>query len=290
MRFEFPQSIESNFEGYGNLVDFYNKTNDLFVDDIILDFKKAEWLEANLLAILGSILSNGQNNFNDIKIEGLSKYFKKLFSRNHFLSHFGGSKIPDYNDTTIKYRKFRMSEEKLFKEYLDRELLSKEVMPDMSRLFRKKINESIFEIFNNAVIHGHCQNVFSCGQYYPDKKRLDFTIVDMGKTIRANVNEYTNSDFSSEYAIKWAVMEGNTTKKGKIPGGLGLNLIREFIERNNGQVQIVSADGYWEQREGKEMVKHFSQVFPGTIVNLEFNIADRSSYCLSSEIDEENIF
>lgn len=105
-----------------------------------------------------------------------------------------------------------------------------------------------------------------------------------------NVNEYLRNNLSGEDAIKWAVGEDHTTKQGSIPGGLGLSLIRDFLEKNDGKIQIVSANGYWEQREGQEAVNQFSQVFPGTIVNLEFNIEDKSYYSLSSEVDEGNIF
>lgn len=290
MRFQFPDVINTNFDGYEILIVFYNKTDNLEFEEITLDFSNTIWFEANLTAVLGAILSNVQNNFNGIKIEGLSNNLNTLFSRNHFLSHFGGLKIPDYYDTTIKYRKFKPTEEKLFKDYLDRELLSKDTMPNMSILLKKKINESIFEIFNNAVIHGNCQSIFTCGQYYRTDKRLDFTIVDIGKTIKENVNEYLKSNLSGEDAIKWAVTEGHTTKRGQIPGGLGLSLIREFTQKNKGKIQIVSADGYWEQIEGIEKGKSFLEVFPGTIVNLEFNIADTSHYYLSSEIDEKDIF
>ena len=289
MQFEFPQNIKSDFDGYAALVDLSNKIGDIVFDDITFDLNRTAWFEANLTAVLGAILSDAQD-MNNIKFIGISGNIEKLLLRNHFLSHFGGLKIPDYYATTIKYRKFKITEEKLFKEYLDGELLSKKAMPDMSVLLKKKVNESIFEIFNNAVLHGNCRNVFSCGQYSPAKNKLDFTIVDLGKTIKANVNEYVRKDFSGEDAIKWAVAEGHTTKRGQIPGGLGLSLIREFIEKNTGKIQIVSADGYWEQKEGVETGKRFVQAFPGTIVNLEFNIADQSHYCLLSEIDKENIF
>ncbi len=290
MRFKFPKSIKSDFEGYNALMDFYNKTKNLVVEEIILDFDDTKWLEANLIAILGAILNKAQSELNDVRIENLSKNIKDLFSRNLFLSHFGGLQIPDYYETTIKYRKFKITEEKLFKDYLDRELLSKKAMPDMSILLRKKISESIFEIFNNAVIHGHCDNIFSCGQYYPNKKRLDFTIVDIGKTIKINVNDYMKKNFSGKSAIEWAVTEGNTTKQEAIPGGLGLSLIREFLKKNSGKIQIISADGYWEQKENSENSNVFSLSFPGTVVNLEFNIEDRNYYCFSSEINEKEIF
>ena len=290
MKFEFPQNIKSDFDGYATLVDLSNKIGDIDFDDITLDLNRTTWFEANLTAVLGAILSDAQDMFNDIKFIGISENINKLLLKNHFLSHFGGLKIPDFYDTTIKYRKFKMTEEKLFKEYLDRELLSKEAMPNMSVLLKKKINESIFEIFNNAVIHGNCQNIFTCGQYYPNKNRLDFTMVNLGKTIKTNVNSYVNNNLSGEETIKWAVTEGHTTKRGQIPGGLGLSLIREFLRKNSGRIQIISADGYWEQIEGIEKGKLFSQAFPGTIVNLEFNVTDQSHYYLSSEIDEGNIF
>ncbi|MBU0701450.1 ATP-binding protein [bacterium] len=290
MQFEFPQNISSDFGGYDTLVDLSNKISDIYFEDIPLDFSKTKWFDANLTAVLGAILSGSQDMLNDIKIKGVSEKIKVLLSRNHFLSHFGGLKIPDYYDTTIKYRKFKITEGKLFEDYLDSELLSKEAMPDMSVLLRKKINKSILEIFQNAVIHGHCNNIFSCGQYFRTKKRLDFTIVDLGKTIKTNVTEYVKNDLSGEDAIKWAVAEGNTTKCGQIPGGLGLSLICEFLRKNSGKIQIVSANGYWEQKSDNESSNVFSSSFPGTIVNLEFNIADQGHYCLSSEIDGDNIF
>lgn len=290
MRFKFPNNIKSDFEGYKALLDFSDRIKDLVLDEITLDFSNTEWFEANLIAILGAILNKAQLELNDIRIENLSTTIKDLLSRNYFLGYFGGLQIPDYHETTIKYRKFKITEEKLFKDYLDKELLSKKAMPDMSVLLRKKINESIFEIFNNAVIHGHCDNIFSCGQYYPRKKRLDFTIVDLGNTIRNNVNAYVKNNLSGEDAIKWAIIQGHTTKRGPIPGGLGLSLMREFLKKNGGKIQIISADGYWEQKGDSENSNVFSLLFPGTIVNLEFNIKDGNYYCLSSEINEKEIF
>lgn len=290
MRYEFPSNIRSNFEGYDFLVKFFSKTQKCIFDDILLDLSKTEWFEANLTAVLGAILSRLQFEPNTIKIENICNKIKNIFSRNYFLSYFSGAETPDYYATTVRYRKFKIAEEKLFKEYLDRELLSKEVLPEMSASLRKKINESIFEIFNNAILHGDCENIFSCGQYYHQKKRLDFTIVNLGRTIQTNVNEYLRKNLSGIETIQWAEHEGHTTKQSRIPGGLGFSLIKDFLKKNRGKIQIVSADGYWEQAESNETSRSFSEKFKGTIVNLEFNVADDNHYCLTSEIDENNIF
>ncbi|MFQ5709445.1 MAG: ATP-binding protein, partial [bacterium] len=71
---------------------------------------------------------------------------------------------------------------------------------------------------------------------------------------------------------------------------LGLKLIRESVELNRGKIQIVSSDGYWEQKQRRVKSDAFEQEFPGTIVNLEFNIDDKSYNKLSSEIAPEDIF
>jgi hypothetical protein len=221
---------------------------------------------------------------------GLSRRLETLLQRNHFLSHFGGTKLPDFYRSTVVYRKFKTNEEKLFKEYLDTELLSKKAMPNMSAQLRKRINESVFEIFNNAAIHGGCSHIFTCGQYFPNDRRLDFTIVDLGNTIRKNVSTFLDTELSGEQAIKWAVQEGHTTRTGPIPGGLGLSLIREFLKKNKGKIQIASADGFWQEAHGNEQSQVLAESFGGTIVNLEFNIVDRSYYYLSSEVKPHDIF
>ncbi|MFZ5515368.1 MAG: ATP-binding protein [Candidatus Zhuqueibacterota bacterium] len=290
MNIQLPSSVGSNFDGYDFLIDFCKKLDNLWLEEIILDFNNTSWFEANLLAILGALLNRAENELNTIKIRNLNSTLETLFQRNQFLSHFGGFNLQDYYRTTVKYTKFKSTDEKLFKFYLDGELLSQKALPKMSDRLRKKINESIFEIFNNAVTHGQCQHIFCCGQYYPRKLKLDFTVVDLGVTIKKNVVEYLGNNLSGKQAIKWAVAENNTTKTGSIPGGLGLKLIREFITLNCGKIQIISADGYWEQKENEIITQSFEHEFPGTIVNLEFNIDDKSSYLLSTELDHENIF
>lgn len=71
MKYEFPQNIRSSFEGYNVFIDFYNKTDDIFFDEIILDLKNTTWIEANLSAILGAILNKIENELNDVKIINL---------------------------------------------------------------------------------------------------------------------------------------------------------------------------------------------------------------------------
>ena len=69
-----------------------------------------------------------------------------------------------------------------------------------------------------------------------------------------------------------------------------MKLIKDFINLNKGKLQIASDAGYWSFQLGKFETKRFSMPFPGTVVNIEINTADKQSYRLASEIDPSNIF
>lgn len=294
MNVEFPRRLSSDFEGYSFLVDLYQQTKNLEFSTLILDFSYTTWFEANLCAALGAILNHVQDNLNTVELINLQPAQHDIFCRNHFLASFGGEKITDHYETTIKYRRNKLAEEKLIHRFLNDELLGKQDFPRLSTLAHKEIERNIFEIFSNAIIHGDCDYVHSCGQYYPQKQppRIDFTIVDMGKTIKKNVNDFLGEKLSAKKAIEWAIVHGNTTKpkERNIPGGLGFEIILKFLKLNNGKIQIVSSNGYWEFKRGKIRSNKLNNKFPGTIVNLEFNIDDDSFYFLEGEKNQEIIF
>ena len=100
----------------------------------------------------------------------------------------------------------------------------------------------------------------------------------------------TLNDLAPEQAIVWATEERNTTKRGQIPGGLGLKLLIEFIDLNGGRIQIVSDSGYWRRENRTTVPARLSQCFPGTVVSVEINTADKQSYALPSELTEADIF
>lgn len=292
MIIEIPNNIRSDFNGFDWFVNTYHGIKDINFETITFDFQYCRWFEANLCAVLGAICHKATQNLNDIEFINIASSVELVFSKNEFLKHFGGKWVfIDLNKTTIKYRRYQSTEQGLFKKYLDDELLSKEDMPNMTDLLKKKINESIFEIFENAVTHGASEYVFSCGQYYPQKSppRIDFTIVDLGKGIKSNVNQFLSKSLSGAEAINWAVEKNNTTKRGNTPGGLGLKLIRDFLRVNKGEIQIVSADGFWQQdKKNNIFASDLKRNFSGTIVNLEFNIDKESIYYLTKEANELN--
>ncbi|WP_422090989.1 hypothetical protein [Tenacibaculum ovolyticum] len=194
-------------------------------------------------------------------------------------------------DKEIAYKKFSINESENFNNYIKIELLEKPKFPLHTKKLGEKIQENIFEIFENARTHGNCTFIHTCGQFKNNK--LNISIVDSGISIINNVRNYLNdSNKPSCDCINWAMLKGNTTKTGDIPGGLGLDVIFQFIKLNKGRAQIISSNGYWEINSGKStFTQLLTNEFNGTIAILEFNLNDTNLYQLKSESKNlDNIF
>ena len=218
-----------------------------------------------------------------INVSSKNEAILSILKKNGFLANYGYEKNPDVNNTTIQYLKLRASDSRYFNSYVMNELLSRSDLPKMSDSLKKKIAESIYEIFVNAQIHSKSDYIYTCGQFFPHKEKIEFTIVDMGIGFKKHINDSFNFSLSSVQTIKWALINGNTTKKD-VPGGIGLSLLTEFIKLNRGKFQIISDDGFYEVGE-TENSGFLDSPFPGTIVNMEFRTDDTNSYRLSSESD-----
>jgi len=280
-------NIDNSFESYQRIIDFYNENKDSFFETINLSLEK--WFAANFSAALGAILDKLQKNLNEISFNFIQSDIKTIIQKNGFLSHFGYPKIPDINFTTIKYLKLKATDGRFFNAYVVNELLNRPELPEMTLQLKKKITESIYEIFVNAQIHSETDFIYTCGQFYPKKNKIEFTIVDTGIGFKNRVNKRFNTNLSSIKAIKWATIEGHSTKLG-ISGGIGLAILKEFILKNKGKIQIISDDGFYQFNADGEEYKIFTGAFPGTIINMQFRTDDNSSYSLASEESLEDIF
>ncbi len=290
MNFALP-TIRHDRYGFEALARLHSQTERCFCNDIEIDMKAAVWFDADMCAAFGAILYRLRGNLNSVQLINAAPRVETILSKNGFLSHYGRQKIPDHWGTTVAYQRFDVKDDRYFSGYIEHELIQRSEVPEMSQGLLKKFRESIFEIFSNAVLHSNSKlGIFSCGQFFPNKNRLVFTVADLGVGMRKKVCDYLEKDLSAEKAIRWAFEKHNTTKRDRIPGGLGLKLLCEFIDLNGGRIQIASDSGYWK-REDKQTITHqISELFPGTVVSIEINTADRTSYKLSSESEDNEIF
>lgn len=270
--------INTNLSSYNQFVALYAQLSKIDFDAIKINVK--DWFGANMSAVLGGILDKIALK-NTVSVSSGNAKIISILQKNTFLANYGYKIIPDVNGTAIKYLKLKPTESRFFNSYIINELLSRSAFPSMTDELRKKIAESIYEIFVNAQIHSNTDYIYTCGQFFPKKHKIEFTIVDMGDGFKKLINGRFNATLTSVQAIKWAVQDGHTTKTD-VSGGLGLSLLTEFIKLNNGKFQIISDDGFYEAGEF-EKTHILNAPFPGTIVNMQFRTDDTHSYRLSSE-------
>lgn len=253
--------------------------------------RNTTWFDADMCGSVGAILYYIGASLNTVRLMNVNPRVRSILSKNGFLTHYGEEQVPDRWGTTIAYQRFDIQDDRYFSEYIEREFIHRTEMPAMSTGLLKKFRESIFEIFSNAVLHSRSElGIFNCGQFFPHRGQLNLTVADLGVGMKKNVRDHTGIDISPEKAIEWATQARNTTKKGSVPGGLGLKLLREFIDLNRGCIQIVSDAGYWCRRNSRTTIRRLRHRYPGTVVSVEINTDDKHSYKLKSEESIDDIF
>jgi hypothetical protein len=266
-------SLYTDFSGIKRLFEFYHKAKDYYNTTIYIDFYHLEWFDANLSAIFGSILSKLSTENNLIfstDLNFLEDNFNVLF-RNGFLN--SENVVIDEQKSTISFKNFSPSDKNGFVSYLENDLLIHRGMPTLNSDQKEKILESLIEVFCNIQIHSKSESdFFVCGQYYPIKGVLIFTMVDLGVGFLPAINAKTNGSVNNSYdAILWALIKRNTTKTNS-PGGLGLSDLYRFLKESNGNLQIITGDTFWSIDLEQTLLKKFSfpNPFVGSILNLVF--------------------
>ncbi|MBP9742520.1 MAG: hypothetical protein KBD37_04085 [Burkholderiales bacterium] len=281
-------NINCDFLGYQNLINLYEECRVSFCEEIQISFIR--WFSANLCAPLGAIFDKlNMDTLGEIKIKSIPKEIQSIIQRNDFLAHYGFPRLKDHKNTTIRFIKLQPDDGKYFNNYINEELINHPELPNLSYALKKQITELVYEIFVNAKIHSKTKFIYTCGQFFPNKHSILFTIADLGVGFKTNINQRFGKNLSAAKSIQWAVKNGNTTKNS-ISGGIGLAILQEFIHKNKGQMQIISGNGFYNFNFNEELIQEFKGEFPGTIITMEFKTDDKHSYCLSSEIKVEDIF
>jgi len=284
MSAETLHEIRNTFYSYQQLINLYTNYKEEWFGDI--DINLSGWFSANSSSILGAILTKFQDNLNTVRI--FAGGSENILERNGFLSHFGHPKVMDFNHTSIQYQVLSTEDDRYFNNYVFKEFISRPDLPNMTEALKRKLTESIYEIFINAKMHSQTGKIFICGQFFPYKQKIVFTITDIGIGIKNVVNNRFGSNLTAVQAIEWAIQDRHTTKTD-VSGGIGLALLHEFIKLNKGTVQIISNEGFWELSHNGKVVDSFTNEFPGTMVNISVCTNDANQYMLSTEAID-NIF
>lgn len=155
------------------------------------------------------------------------------------------------------------------------------------------LTTTIGEIFSNAFLHSAKDELFFI--YDIEREKKDFylcvTVIDYGNTIVHNVKEYfekeKNSVINSIECMKWAVIEGNTTRNGS--GGYGLSTLINYIKKARGELIILSGDVYYRLKSQKSEVSQTEGIFLGTSVMFRIKLFEEDTIIAFDKKNEELI-
>ena len=262
-------------------------------NELQLDFSSCNFLRQNAVAFLGGMITSIQSNGGRVSliINSLGPAIKANLEQNGFLYAMGESALP-WDGNSIPYRMGKENDSGTTSHYLAEKWIGKGWVNIESRLAYEIIG-NVLEIYINAFTHSRSSiGVFSCGQNYPVLNVLKISVVDFGIGIPKSVRDYlvangTSYQISDEQALKLAFQEGFSTKPGL--GGMGLKLLKEFIQKNKGCLDIYSHSGHAIIDANGERYERMNSFFEGTIVNISLN-CDQKFYYLRDENNQESFF
>jgi uncharacterized membrane protein len=89
--------------------------------------------------------------------------------------------------------------------------------------------------------------------------------------------------------MRWAFVRGTSTARSLSPRGIGLDLLKDFIRKNGGQLEIYSHDGYARIDAAAENYQNLPVYFEGTLAQARLHCDDKY-YALSNELSSEPYF
>jgi signal transduction histidine kinase len=259
--------------------------------DITFDFSGCRFLRQNAVAFLGGLIRLVRYLGGNVRIDD-STFIPDVannLAKNGFSGIFSGKAFVR-SGNAIPYREDGESENVSLIAYLRDQWLGRGWV-HVTELLRNRIIGTVWEVYANGFEHGESGiGIFSCGQHYPQLRTLKLTIVDFGVGIPANVRNFLGEpNLPSDRALEWAFRPGNSTKPEGMGRGLGLDILKQFIKVNKGQLEVFSHDAYALVDSGTERYLTRKSYFQGTLVNISL-VCDELHYCLSSEISNEPLF
>lgn len=267
---------------------------------VIFDFSDCQFLRPNAISFLGGIARLVESQGRTIHFDFSTAPDKVLaiLRHNNFAHYFGhpgffgpGRSVPYREDRADPNQQISLKDNII--SYLSNDWLGHSWVHISPRL-RNAIVGVVWEIYDNAFEHANSSiGVYSCGQYFPRLRVLQLAVADFGIGIPENVRCYLHSQgvpvppgvrLPAAVCLRWAFQKGASTKKlATATGrGLGLKLLKDFVNVNHGALEIYSHDGYVLVGDKKERFHNIRNPLPGTIVNITLR-CDESYYQFADE-------
>lgn len=250
---------------------------------LCFDFSKTSFLQGNMVVFLDLLKKYHYQKNGESRLIDYPPRIKELLERNGYIER--EIQCEDNRKTTITFSRhyFKYTNIDIFCNYIIKEMIEHYRMNFVTRGLKDKILESVLELFNNVTQHTTAEFLSTCGQFFPNTKKLIFSIGNLGETFYEKISSKINTIGHCE-CIDWALKFSNSTKFES--GGLGLYTLNEFLKLNNGQIQIISGRAFYTKQfkyindKGNEVVKKeiLDYNFPGTIVTLIIDLKQNLVY------------
>ncbi|MFH1674379.1 MAG: ATP-binding protein [Pseudomonadota bacterium] len=260
-----------------------------YFEDARFDFSGCSFLRPNAVAFLGGLARLIESRMGTVVFDWDTLQNAAVMtnlSQNGFAGYFGHSSS-GWTGNSIPYREDKGRNVNGIMDYLEIYWLGRGWVQVSQRL-RDAIVGHVWEIYNNAFEHSGSEiGVFSCGQHFPIHNELLLSVVDFGQGIPAKVRNFLSSDPRAEQltaagCLRWAFQRGTTTKPKEEPGGLGLDLLKEFVRANRGKLEVYSNEGYALIDKDGERFTNRTTSFEGTVFHITLR-CDENLYRLANE-------
>lgn len=143
------------------------------------------------------------------------------------------------------------------------------------------------ELFNNAMDHSEAKDIIAAKYLSIRKNVFSFSCYDTGIGIPSKIKTIY-PHFDEKEALLWSLERGNSTVLNE-PRGLGLDLLRDFANQNEGTLRIFSNSMIYiyDHRKGERCVStKFS--FQGTLCEMDIKADKNRKYALNYEVNYDN--
>lgn len=152
--------------------------------------------------------------------------------------------------------------------HVDSEIMAR--MPEMTAELAKRTRYAVCEVFTNIFSHSHSNpGGLLIGQVYPNDHQFELCVCDVGVGLVRRVQRFGHGLGSPIDAIRWALERGTSTlSTQRRPSGLGLFVLRRFVQTANGRFELYANNGCFTEIHGREGGRTTDAPFRGTLLRM----------------------
>ncbi|MCD3218530.1 hypothetical protein GP484_01525 [Mammaliicoccus sciuri] len=226
---------------------FIDETLTPVADEFDLDFSQIKYISPSAVGLLDNLIGWLENQGVTINVEAVTFNKEKMcpisFLRDAgFFEKYLENAEEEYRIVESKYiLPINTLKSSNYEEWSNKFSLWISSILEVEVSEVASITAAVKDILNNVSDHANIDTCGIFGQYILSKKQFYISISDFGVGIPYNVKHYLNNNFDDLESLKWAMVEGNSTRSTPKNRGAGLHfLLSNIVQNNCGTLRIFS--------------------------------------------------